>query len=136
MRHSSISPEDLEAIRRDRFRHPRPRVQSKLEVLWLKGRGLPHVEIAAPAGPSVRSVRRFLAEYRQGGLDRVRALNWRGKPNELAPHRESLEAHSLEHPPRSVPEAQAAVERDAGVRRGPTQVRAFLKGRSGCAGGR
>ena len=136
MRTSYISPEDLDAIRHDRFHHPHPRVQLKMEVLWLKGRGLPHVEIAALAGTSVRSVQRFLAEYRDGGLDRVRALGWRGKPNELMRHRESLEAHFLEHPPRSVLEAQAAIERLAGVKRGLTQVRAFLKRRSACAGGR
>ena len=136
MRTSIISPEDLEAIRHDRFRHPHPRVQLKMEVLWLKSQDLPHAEIAALAGTSVRSVQRFLADYRQGGLDRVRALGWRGKPNELAPHRESLEAHFLEHPPRSVLEAQAAIERIAGVKRGLTQVRAFLKKGSAFATGR
>jgi transposase len=108
----------------------------KMEVLWLKSRGLPHAEIASLSGTSVRSVQRFLAEYRQGGLARVRTLGWRGKPNELLPHRESLEAHFLEHPPRSVLEAQAAIERLAGVKRGLTQVRAFLKSHSGCATGR
>lgn len=131
MREFAFSPEDLDAIRHDRFRHPHPRVQLKMEVLWLKGQDLPHAEIAALAGTSLRSVQRFLAEYREGGLDRVRTLGWRGKPNELAAHRESLEAHFLGHPPRSVLEAQAAIERIAGVKRGPTQVRAFLKGRSG-----
>ena len=136
MRTFTISPEDLVAIRHDRFHHPHPRGQLKLVVLWLEGRGLPHVQIAALAGTSIRSVQRFLGEYREGGLDRVRTLGWRGKPNELAPHRESLEAHFLEHPPRSVLEAQAAIERLAGVKRGPTQVRAFLKGRSACGGGR
>jgi transposase len=132
----TFPPEDLDAIRHDRFRHPHPRVQLKMEVLWLKSRGLPHEEIAALAGTSLRSVQRFLAEYRAGGLDRVRALGWRGKPDELAPHRESLEAHFLEHPPRSVSGAQAAIERITGVKRGPTQVRAFLKRRSACAGAR
>ena len=132
----TFPPEDLDTIRHDRFHHPHPRVQLKMEVLWLKSRGLPHAEIADLAGTSIRSVQRFLAEYRQGGLDRVRALNWRGKPNELNGHRESLEAHFLEHPPHSALEAQAAIERVAGVRRGLTQVRAFLKSHSACATGR
>ena len=131
-----IPTEDLDAIRHDRFHHPHPRVQLRMEVLWLKGRGLPHAGIADLAGTSLRSVQRVLADYRAGGLDRVRALGWRGKPNELAAHRESLEAHFLEHPPRSVSEAQAAIERVAGVKRGPTQVRAFLKSHSDCATGR
>ena len=132
----TFPPEDLDTIRHERFHHPHPRVQLKMEVLWLKGRDLPHTEIADLAGTSLRSVQRFLAEYRDGGLDRVRPTGWRGKPNELAPHRESLEAHFLEHPPRSTLEAQAAIERLAGVRRGLTQVRAFLKRRSAYATGR
>ena len=136
MHTSFISPEDLDAIRHDRFHHPHPRVQLKMEVLWLKSRRLPHVEIATLAGTSVRSVQRFLGEYRDGGLDRVRTLGWRGKPNELTRHRESLEAHFLEHPPHSVLEAQAAIERIAGVERGLTQVRAFLRSPSACATGR
>ena len=136
MRTSFLSPEDLDGIRHDRFHHPHPRVQLKMEVLWLKSLDRPHAEIATLAGTSVRSVQRFLGEYRQGGLDRVRTLGWRGKPNELARHHESLEAHFLEHPPRSVLEAQAAIERLTGVKRGLTQVRAFLKRRSACAGGR
>jgi hypothetical protein len=136
MRTPFISPEDLDAIRHDRFHHPHPRVQLKMEVLWLESLDRPHAEIATLAGTSVRSVQRFLGEYRQGGLDRVRALGWRGKPNELARHHETLEAHFLEHPPRSVLEAQEAIERIAGVRRGLTPVRAFLKRRSACAGGR
>ncbi len=129
----AFPPEDLEAIRHDRFHHPHPRVQLKMEVLWLKSCGLPHAEIAALAGTSVRFVQRFLAEYRSGGLDRVRSLGWRGKPDELAPHRASLEAHFLEHPPRSALEAQAAIER---IARGLTQVRALFKRRSACATGR
>ena len=132
----AFSPEDIDTIRHDRFRHPHPRVQLKMEVLWLKSRSLPHAEIATLAGTSVRSVQRFLADYRDGGLGRVRTLGWRGKPNELAPYRESLEAHFLEHPPRSALEAQAAIERLAGVKRGLTQVRAFLKRRSAYATGR
>src|SRR4029077_18708850 len=128
-----IPTEDLDAIRHDRFHHPHPRVQLRMEVLWLKGRGLPHAEIADLAGTSVRSVQRVLADYRQGALPRVRPLGGRGKPNELAAHRESLESHFLEHPPRSVSEAHAGIERLAGVKRGLTQVRAFLKSHSGCA---
>ena len=97
----TFPPEDLDTIRHERFHHPHPRVQLKMEDLWLKGRDLPHTEIADLASTSLRSVQRFLAEYRDGGLDRVRPTGWRGKPNELAHHRESLEAHFLENTPRA-----------------------------------
>jgi transposase len=136
MRQLHFSPEDLEVIRQERYHHPHPRVQQKMEVLWLKSRGLTHEEIARLAGVSRRSVQRYLDDFADGGLDRVRRLPWRGAPAALAAHRASLEDHFLGHPVRSAREAQADIERLTGVRRGLTQVRVFLKKVSACAGAR
>src|SRR5262249_35854381 len=136
MRPLHFSPEDLEAIRRERYQHPHPRVQQKMEVLWLMSRGLTHEEIARLAGVSRRSVQRYLDDFAQGGLERIRRLPWRGQPAALAAHQASLEDHFLGNPARSAREAQADIERLTGVRRGLTQVRAFLKRLSGCAGAR
>lgn len=136
MRRFTFTPEDLDSVRHERYHHPHPRVQRKMEVLWLKSQGLSHGEIARLADVSRRSVQRHLDEFALGGLERIRRLPWKGKPNELAAHQTSLEDHFLENPPRSTREAQAAIERQTGVRRGLTQVRAFLKKLSACAGAR
>jgi transposase len=136
MRHFTFSPADLDAIRHDRYHHPHPRVQQKMEVLWLKSRGVTHEEIARLADVSRRSVQRYLDEFLAGGLEHVRRLPWKGKANALAAHQGSLEDYFIEHPPRSTREAQAAIERETGVRRGLTQVRAFFKKLSACAGAR
>ena len=130
MREFSFSEEVLAQIRHDRYHHPHPRVQRKMEVLWLKSQGLTHTDIAQLADVSLRSVQRYLDEFDQGGLQRVRQLNWPGKACELDEHRSSLEAYFLENPPRSAREAQAAIERLTGVHRGLSQVRAFLKKKS------
>jgi transposase len=98
-----------------------------MEVLWLKSQGLTHEAIARLADVSRRSVQRYLDEFLAGGLEQVRRIPWKGKANELAAHQGSLEDHFVEHPPRSTREAQTAIERETGVRRGLTQVRAFLK---------
>jgi hypothetical protein len=63
-------------------------------------------------------------------------LPWKGKANALTDHQTSLEDYFLENPPRSTRAAQAAIEEQTGVRRGLTQVRAFLKKLSACAGAR
>jgi transposase len=136
MRVFTFSPEVLAEIRRDRYHHPHPRVQRKMEVLWLKGRGLTHAEIAELADVSPRSVQRHLDEFDHGGLEQVRRLGWRGKPCELDDHRDSLEDHFLENPPRSAREAQDAIERLTGIRRGLSQVRAFLKKKLAWGGAR
>jgi transposase len=133
MRDFTFTPADLAAIRHD---HPHPRVQQKMEVVWLKSRGYTHEGIAAAAGVSRRSVQRYLDEYLDGGLPRLRRVPWKGKANALADRHASLEDYFLANPPRSTREAQAAIERRTGVRRGLTQVRAFLKKLSASAGAR
>lgn len=130
MRTFTFSEDILAGIRHDRYQHPHPRVQRKMEVLWLKHHGLTHADIAELADVSPRSVQRYLDEFEQGGLDRVRRLGWQGKPCELDEHRDSLEDYFIEHPPRSAREAQEAIERLTGIRRGLSQVRAFLKKKS------
>jgi transposase len=136
MRRFTFTTEVLDAIRHDRYHHPHPRVQQKMEVLWLKSQGCTHEDIAALADVSRRSVQRYLDEFADGGLERVRRLPWKGKANELAEYRTSLEDHFLENPPRSTREAQRAIQEQTGVRRGLTQVRAFLKKLSVWAGAR
>ena len=136
MRRFTFTAEDVDAIRHERYHHPHPRVQQKMEVLWLKSQGLTHDDIARLADVSRRSVQRYLDEFADGGLGRLRQLPWKGKANELAAHRASLEDYFLQHPPRSAREAQAAIAQQTGVRRGLTRVRAFLKKLSACAGAR
>jgi transposase len=136
MREFTFSQEVVTEIRHDRYHHPHPRIQRKMEVLWLKSRGLTHAEIAEFADVSPRSVQRYLDEFMHGGLERVRQLNWRGKACELDEHQPSLEDYFIEHPPRSAREAQEAIARLTGIRRGLSQVRAFLKKKLAWAGGR
>jgi hypothetical protein len=136
MRAFTFSPDILAEIRHDRYHHPHPRVQRKMEVLWLKSQGLIHADIARLADVAPRSVQRYLDEFEQGGLERVRRLNWQGQACALDEHQPCLEDYFLEHPPRSAREAQQAIERLTGIRRGLSQVRAFLKKKLGWAGGR
>jgi transposase len=131
MRAFIFSEEVLAEIRHERYHHPHPRVQRKMEVLWLKSQGLTHADIANLADVSPRSVQRYLDEFAEGGLERIRLLGWKGKHNELAEHQHSLEDYFLEHPPRSAREAQDAIESRTGIRRGLSQVRAFLKKKLG-----
>jgi len=127
MRTFEFSQGVVQQIRHERFHHPHPRVQRKMEVLWLKYQGLPHAQIATLADVSPRSVQRYLDEFEQGGLEQVRRIPWHGKGSELDEHHGSLEDHFLSNPPRSTREAQQAIERLTGIRRGLTQVRSFLK---------
>jgi transposase len=127
MRLFTFSEEELQEIAFDRFHHPDPRVQRKMEVLWLKHHGLTHERIAALAGVGRATVQRYLDEYQQGGLAQMRRNPWTGPHSQLEQHRASLEEYFQQHPPRSVKEAQHLIEQQTGLHRGLTQVRLFLK---------
>jgi transposase len=126
MRTFVFTDEDVAALRHERFHHPHPRVQEKMEVLWLKSRGLPHTEIARLTELSRRTVQRYLDEYRQGGVEALRRVNFHRPQSDLAAHAQSLEDYFLENPPRSAREAQRVIEERTGLRRSLTQVRVFL----------
>jgi transposase len=127
----TFSADDRRALAHDRYHHPDPRVQRKMEVLWLKSHGLGHDQIATYAGVSRRTVQRYLEEYLEGGLSRLRCRRGHQPQSALAEHRDPLEEYFLEHPPRSAKQAQAVIEQQTGVRRGLTQVRHFLKDQLG-----
>ena len=127
MRPISFTDEDRRSLAHDRFHHPDPRVQRKMEVLWLKSHGLGHDDIATYADVSRRTVQRYLDEYRKGGLLGLRCGRWHQPRSALAEHRGSLEEFFAKNPARSAKQARAVIERQTGVRRGLSQVRHFLR---------
>jgi len=127
MRPVTVPAGDLAAIAHDRYHHPSPLVQRRMEVLWLYHHGHTQADCAALAGVGHRSVQRYLDAYRDGGLAALRRLDWKGTAGALDAHVPTLEDHFLQHPPHSAAEARDAIERLTGVRRGLTQVRQFLK---------
>src|SRR3954468_20998870 len=118
MRPIRITAEDRQSLAHDRFHHPDPRVQRKMEVLWLKSHGLGHDDIAAFADVSRRTVQRYLDQYREGGLPRLRRCRWHPTQGALAEHQGSREEYFSKHPARSAKQARAVIERQTGVRRG------------------
>jgi transposase len=131
MRSITFTADDRQALAHDRYHHPDPRVQRKMEVLWLKSHGLTHDAIAAYADVSRRTVQRYLDEYLEGGLPRLRCCPGNHPQSILVEHESSLEEYFQGHPPRSTKQARAIIEQRTGVRRGLSQVRHFLKDRLG-----
>jgi transposase len=128
MIHIDLTPEQIDALHHERFHHPHPRVQQKMEALFLKSQGLPHHEICRLTRISENTLRSFLRQYQEGGIERLKRTDWAGTTSELDEHRETLEEFFRNNPPRSTAQAAAEIERITGVKRGQTQVRQFLKG--------
>jgi transposase len=122
-----FSDADRQALHRERFEHPHPRVQRRMEVLWLVCQGLAYAAAARLAGVSDATAERYVALYRQGALDALREFQWRKPQSALLDHRDSLEESFRKNPPHTVAEACQRIKDETGLERKPTQVRAFLK---------
>jgi len=123
----TFSAEEQQALHKERFEHPDPRVQQRMEVLWLISQEVTYSQAARLGGVSEATVDRYVALYRQGGLDALREFKWRKPTSELMDHRDSLEESFRQNPPHTVAEACARIKQETGLERRPTQVRAFLK---------
>lgn len=123
----TFSDEEQQALHKERFEHPHPRVQRRMEVLWLISQRMGYPEAARLGGVSEATVDRYMALYRQGGLDALRELKWVGPTSDLLEHQTSLEESFRKNPPHTVAEACQRIKDETGVERGLTQVRAFLK---------
>src|SRR5262245_64047225 len=87
-----FSEADQQSLHEERVEHLHPRVQQRMEVLWLISQGLAYPEAARLAGVSEATVDRYVGLYRQGGIEADRQLNW-GKfwVRGLMKHRDGLE---------------------------------------------
>jgi transposase len=123
----AFTAEEQQALHQERFEHPHPRVQQRMEVLWLISQGIAYPQAARLAGVSEATVDRYVALYRQGGLAALRELKWGSGTSELLDQRDSLEESFRKNPPHTVAEARQRIQDETGITRGLTQVRAFLK---------
>lgn len=123
----TLSAEDIQELHYQRFHHPHPRVQLRMEVLWLKSQGIAHGTIAAIAGVSRNTVRKYLRMYLAGGIEGLKELTFNRPKSELAAHSSSIEESFREHPPASIKEAAQRIQALTGIQRGQTQVRKFMK---------
>ena len=129
-----FSPEILKELNYQRYNHLSPLVQRRMDALRLKAHGMLHKEIAEIIGIAENTLRDYFELYQQGGLEKLKEINYYQPESELKEHIVSLEAHFRDHPPATIKQAQHEVEVITGVRRSETQIREFLKKNLICVG--
>ena len=122
-----FTPETLSILNDERYSHPVPLVQRRMEALWLKSHDLPHAQIAKLVGVCENTLRDYFDLYQQGGVEHLRTINFHRPESELCAHISSLETYFKEHPPATIKKAQNDIETITGIKRSPTQVATFLK---------
>ena len=115
-------------VNAERDGHPDAPVRRKMLVLWLLHCGLTRGKAAEVAGLGRATVQRYVAAYREGGLEGLRAWGVSGPVSDLAAHAEAVKKSLSESPVPTIGRACERVEELTGLRRGPTQARQFLAG--------
>jgi transposase len=121
-----FTAQEIEALETERYTHPHPKVQRKMEALYLKSLNLEHRLICRICRIEEPTLVRYLRAYEKASLTGLKRLGYAGQPSSLRSYKESLEEHFRQHPPATSAAAQHAIQKLTGVRRSPTQVRAFL----------
>ena len=122
-----FTEEEIKALNYERYHYPHPRVQRKMEALWLKSQKESHKKIAKLTGVSINVVSQYIKEYKAGGIEKLKELNFYKPQSELANHTLKIEKYFREHPPATIKEAMSKIEELTGIKRSEVQVRKFLK---------
>jgi transposase len=121
-----FSQEDIDALFKQRYLHPHPWVQERMEALYLKSQKMPHGEIRRLLKISSRTLVNWIRMYQQGGIEGLKRLQWKGARSALTEHRSTLEEYFKKHPPISVKDARTKIKELTGVERSEALVRRFL----------
>ena len=122
-----LTEEEQHAVNQERLSHPKERIRERMLVLWLLHNGVSRQKAAEIVGVGRATVQRFVAAFRDGGLDGLRQWDPNRPQSEMAAFREIIREAFEKQPVRTVAEACDRIFRLTGLRRGPSQVRKFLK---------
>jgi len=76
-----FSDAEIKALKFQRYYHPHPRVQRKMEALLLKSQNLPHEQICQMTSISANTLRKYLRDYLEGGIDKLKEINFDIQPH-------------------------------------------------------
>jgi transposase len=122
-----LTEEEQRVVNEERITHPNERIRERLLVLCLLHNGVTRQKAAEVVGVGRATVQRYVAAFREGGLDGLRRWDPNRPESEMASSRELIRESFEKQPVRTVAEACDRIFQLTGLRRGPSQVRKFLK---------
>jgi transposase len=83
--------------------------------------------IAKLVGVSENTIREYFQLFIEGGIEKLKEVDFYRPESALVEHTTSLEAYFRDHPPATIKDAQSKIETLTGIKRSETQVTEFLK---------
>lgn len=114
-------------VQEERENHPNPHIRQRMLMLWLLQCGITREKAAVVVGVDRVTVQRWVAAYRDGGLDGLRRWGLHGPESELVAYRDLIRESLEKQPVRTLAQARERIKELTGLDRGLTQTRKFLK---------
>jgi transposase len=123
-----LTEEQHQVVNEERSAHPN-RACEKMLALRVLHNGLTRENAAKIVGSRRATIQRYVAAFREGGLEGLRRWDPNRPVSEMAGFRELIRESFEKQPVGAVAEVCERICQLTGLRRGPTQVRRFLKDR-------
>lgn len=123
----TFTEEDKKRLSYERYHNPHPRVRQKMEVLWLKSHGEKNKIIAKLAGVSSNIVTDYIRQYKNGGIEKLKEINFYKPVSELTQFTEVIKDYFQKYPPATIKEAMSKIEELTGLKRSEVQIAKYLK---------
>ena len=128
MRTINLSANETVQLNYERFHFPCPFVQKRLHAVYLKATTTFSDAIIGTIVDLHRTtVSSSITCYMQGGLIALCKVGYGTNKSELEQHQDSILVSFEQKPPRSIEEAVIRIEELTGIKRGVTQVKAFMQ---------
>lgn len=118
---------DLKEIEYLRYHHPDPKVQKRMEVIWLKSHQLDREKISAIASVHPDTVTNYTRLFVDKGIEGLKTFHYRGQKSCLNKHIEEIQNYFSTHIIQTIQEACYKIKELTGLERKATQVRQFMK---------
>ena len=123
----NFTAKEIDALFDEKYQRPHPCVLKKIETLHLRSLGYSHNEICRVLRITRATLGKYLKDYRNGGIEKLKEINFNKPQSKLDEHSTTIKKHFENHPPATIAEAQNKIELLTGIKRSPSQIKAFLK---------
>jgi len=107
--------------------HPHHVVRRRAQMLILKYNEIPHYKIAHITGVSEKTVCRNFKAYQEGGIEKLKTLNYYKPQSSLKPFETAVREYFETSPPSTITQACSDIKQITGVSIKNTQMRSYLK---------
>ena len=116
-----LTEEEQRVVNEEPYCRPNLRIREKMRVLWLLRTGLTREQAAKAVGVTRATVQRYVAAFRQGGLDGLRQWNLNRPVSEMAAYRDLIRASFEKQPAATIAETCERIFQLTGLRPVPAR---------------